>query len=187
MATINVYQPDVEDEVAEPASMASRDGLPEHPSLVLVDNGKPKAKELLSYIAEELRKDMAFSKVEVFSKEGASKPLTDEQADSLASQFDLAIAGLGDCGACSACSAYDAVELERRGVPSTVVISDIFPGLVSNFVRTRGLAGYHFSVVPHPVSSKSDEQLHALARSVASAVRDQLIGTPVLAGSGASI
>lgn len=186
MATISVYRPDVEDEVAAPASFAPRGHLPARPSVVLVDNGKPKAKRLLELVAEELNELLPLGRVEVFSKIGASVPLDDAQLTQLAASYDLAITGLGDCGACSACSAYDAIELERRGVPSTVVISDVFPALVANFAATRGLPGYHMAVVPHPVSTRDEQQLRALARQVVETVRDQLVGAEVLAGAGSA-
>ena len=75
----------------------------------------------------------------------------------------MVIAGLGDCGACSACSLGDALKMEGAGVPSTVLISDVFVGHVASFVGHDGLPRLPHAVVPHPVSSKDDAQLGVFA------------------------
>jgi hypothetical protein len=64
--------------------------------------------------------------------------------------------------------------MEAAGVPSTVVISDVFVAHVASFAKTLGMPGYHNAVVPHPVSSKNDEQLRKFAAAVAQDVRRQL-------------
>jgi hypothetical protein len=100
--------------------------------------------------------------------------LDDAQVAELARSADAVIAGLGDCGACSACSLADAIRVESAGVPATVVISDVFVAHVASFAKTLGMPGYHSAVVPHPVSSKNDEQLRRFAAEVAPVVRRQL-------------
>ena len=62
------------------------------------------------------------------------------------------------------------------GVPSTVLISDVFIGNVASFAAAMGMPGYHSAVVPHPVSSKSDEQLAGYAAQVVDQIAVQLTG-----------
>lgn len=142
--------------------------------LVLIDNGKAKAKILLKYLAESLQKRLPIAQVEVYEKGQASRILDDEEVSNISSRADVVIAGVGDCGACSACSLADAIKMERVGVPSTVLITDVFLGNVAEFSNAIGFANYHSAVVPHPVSSKSDEKLKDYADSIVEVVIRQL-------------
>jgi len=172
--TIRVHRPVVESEPVAPVDLAARTPLPEGARLLLVDNGKPRARDLLAMLGEEMRRLLPLGSVEMVSKPSAAYPLGDEEAAEIAGRVDLAITGLGDCGACSALSLHDALLFERQGVPATVLITDVFVSNVARFAVSLGAPGYHSLVVPHPVATKSDDQLRQLARSVASAARDQL-------------
>lgn len=185
MATIELMVPVVPEE-APPAdlTMAPRgefaDGVGR---LTLIDNGKPKARELMLLIAEGLRQRFPVTTVEVFAKGSASRVIDDAEVAALAASSDAVIAGLGDCGACSACSLGDALRMEGAGVPSTVLISDVFVGHIASFSVTMGMPGYHTAVVPHPVSSKDDQQLAAYAASVVDVIAGQLTGSRAPAGA----
>jgi hypothetical protein len=174
MATIQVLRPDKAEPEPEHAPLAARTPLPEGAHLALIDNGKPQARELLELIAEELRGRLPIGSIEVVSKPSASVPIEAGEARALAERADLVITGLGDCGACSACSVHDAVQLEHLGVPATVVISDVFQGIVQAFSASLGAPGYHQIVVTHPISSKPLEHLRGEAARVADAAADQL-------------
>lgn len=186
MATITVLRPDVHQAAAAAFPPAPPPDTSRPLALTLIDNGKPKARELLQAIADELGTLVPLESVEVVRKEAAAKLLSEDDARSIAARSDIVIAGLGDCGACSACSVDDAVEMQRRGVPAVVVISDVFQGLAASFAASRGLAGCPTAVVPHPVSSKSDAHIAELARRVVGTVHQQLLGqrAPVGASAG---
>jgi hypothetical protein len=154
--------------------MAERGTAPDGCRLVLIDNGKPRARELLELLASELRARCPIGEVEVVTKTAAGHPLELERAVEVARRADLVVAGLGDCGACSACSLHDAIAFERLGVPATVVITDAFIGHVARFAENLGLPGYPTLVVPHPVSSKDDVHLQRLAAGLADAAAAQL-------------
>lgn len=177
MATIELMVPEVPEE-APPAdlTMAPRHRFEDGARLTLIDNGKPKARELMLMVADGLRERFPIASVEVFAKGSASRVIDDDEIAALASSSDAVIAGLGDCGACSACSLGDALKMEGAGIPSTVLISDVFIGHIASFSVTMGMPGYHTAVVPHPVSSKDDAQLAAYAASVVDVIADQLTG-----------
>ena len=56
--------------------------------------------------------------------------------------------------------------LEEAGVPATVLITEPFQGIVASHAVRLGAPGYHALVVPHPIWSKDDEGLDALARQI---------------------
>jgi hypothetical protein len=177
MSTIELMVPEVPEE-APPTDlkMAPRRSFGDGARLTLIDNGKPKARELLLMIADGLRARFPIVNVEVFAKGSASRVIDDDEIAALAQSSDAVIAGLGDCGACSACSLGDALKMEGAGVPATVLISDVFVGHIASFSVSMGMPGYHTAVVPHPVSSKDDEQLAAYATSVVDVIASQLTG-----------
>lgn len=182
--TIDLMVPVVpEDPPPADLHLAPRDGFPDGARLTLIDNGKPRARELMLMIADGLRERFAVASVDVFSKGAASRVIDDDEIAALAASSDAVIAGLGDCGACSACSLGDALKMEGAGVPSTVLISDVFTGHIASFAVAMGLPGYHSAVVPHPVSSKDDAQLATYAASVVDVIAAQLTGTDATAAA----
>ena len=175
-ATITILRPDVDEEREAPATMAARRPIA-GARLLLVDNGKPRARALLELLAAELCARTGIASVRTVTKAAAGHPMDDERVAKLAPDADLVIAGLGDCGSCSACSMRDAIAFERAGVPATVLITDAFVGHVARFAENLGLPGYHTLVVAHPVSSKDDEHLRRLAAAIAPAAEAQLTGS----------
>jgi hypothetical protein len=71
---------------------------------------------------------------------------------------------------------HDAVLLEERGIPSTVLITEPFQTVVASNAAKLGVPGYHTLTVPHPIWGKDDEGLRELARTVVDAAIAQLVG-----------
>ena len=137
MSTITVHVPAVTEAPAAAIDLAERRGL-EGVRLGLVDNGKPRAGTLLQMLGQELQETYGVAEVVMISKGSAGIPLDDDQVADLASRVDVAVTGLGDCGACSACSLQDALLLERAGVASTVLITEVFVPIVARFAAGAG-------------------------------------------------
>lgn len=96
MSTITVLNPLFESTGPEAVTMAPR-ATPTDPVVItVIENSKPHAKELLSYVAEGLRERLPVSDVVVHSKSAAGKPLDADEAEMLAVRSHLVIAGLGD-------------------------------------------------------------------------------------------
>ena len=61
------------------------------------------------------------------------------------------------------CSVHDTVELERQGVPATVVITAAFRKAAEFQFRARGMAGHGYVELPHPISNLKPEEVRDLA------------------------
>ena len=182
MSTIQLMNPVIaEAPLPVGLRMAARPGLREGSRLTLIDNGKARARDLMLMIAEELKQRFTLGSVEVFIKGSASRVINEAEVAAIAATSDAVIAGLGDCGACSTCSLGDALKMEGAGIPSTVLISDVFIGHIASAAVTMGMPGYHTAVVPHPVSSKNNDQLAAFAVLAVDQVGQQLVGPTVIA------
>jgi hypothetical protein len=62
---------------------------------------------------------------------------------------------------------HDAVTAERLGVPAMAVMTERFVSAAELMARVLGFAGYPFVVIPHPISSATDERLREMARAAA--------------------
>lgn len=164
MTMIQVYRPVLTDNALPPAETAPRQLIPEGFRITLVNNGKPRTLELLTYMAEALAEHFSIRHVELHSKPSAGSPLDDELADRIAAASDLVITGLGDCGACSSCSLIDALMMEKRGVPASVVITDPFVDVCSRVSARMGYGDYRPIMIPHPAASRSDAWLRDWAQ-----------------------
>ena len=96
MLTIEVLNPTYEDPKQDAGFMAPRT-QPESPIVIaVIENSKPHAKELLTYLADGLRERLPIGEVLVHSKPTASKPIDRDEAEMLAARAHLVISGLGD-------------------------------------------------------------------------------------------
>ena len=78
---------------------------------------------------------------------------SEEQLAEMVDRSDLVLTGLGDCGSCSATTMHVATDLEVRGVPTAAICTQPFLASASAMAARRGLPGYEFVRVEHPVSS----------------------------------
>ena len=60
------------------------------------------------------------------------------------------------------CSVHDAVEFEKRGIPATVILTQIFKNAAVHQFKSRGMEGHPMIELPHPIANLSYEQMHAL-------------------------
>ncbi len=96
MSLITVLNPEYEEGKQRHVSMATR-GEPIGPvTIAVIDNSKPHAKELLTYVADGLRDHLPIEEIIVHSKSSAGKPIDADEAEMLAARAHLIISGLGD-------------------------------------------------------------------------------------------
>ncbi len=96
MSTITLLNPLYEAAGPDAVTMADRFTPTDPVVITVIENSKPHAKELLSYVAEGLRERLPVSEVVVHSKSAAGKPLDADEAEMLAARSHLVISGLGD-------------------------------------------------------------------------------------------
>jgi hypothetical protein len=70
---------------------------------------------------------------------------------------------------------HDAVMMEQRGIPATVLITEPFQAVVASNAAKLGAPGYHNLTVPHPIWGKDEEGLRELARGVVDKAIAQLL------------
>ena len=90
MSVITVLCPAKPEAEAELGVMAGRSPIREGAVLMLIHNGKSHAKIVLGLVADEVRRLVPeISHVEVFSKPSAGRPVSDDEARTLAERSTL--------------------------------------------------------------------------------------------------
>ena len=96
MTKITVLVPDYEGDSGTGSERAPRLAGRQPAVLTLIDNGKPKARQVLSYVAEELRSLAPIEQVDIHTKPTAAAPIDADTASRLAARSHLVVTGLGD-------------------------------------------------------------------------------------------
>ena len=60
------------------------------------------------------------------------------------------------------CSVHDTVEFEKRGIPATMFLTQIFKNSALYQFRSKGMDGHPFVELPHPVSNLKPDEMRAL-------------------------
>ena len=60
------------------------------------------------------------------------------------------------------CSVHDTVEFEKRGIPSTTIITEAFKNAADFQFKGKGMAGHPYVQLPHPVSNLRPDEMKAL-------------------------
>ena len=60
------------------------------------------------------------------------------------------------------CSVHDTIELERRGIPTTVIITAAFRNACVFQFRAKGMDGHAYVELPHPISNFPPDRMREL-------------------------
>lgn len=60
------------------------------------------------------------------------------------------------------CSVHDAVEFEKRGIPATVFLTQVFKNAAVVQFRSKGMDGHPYIELPHPISNLKPEEMRAV-------------------------
>jgi hypothetical protein len=69
----------------------------------------------------------------------------------------------------------DGIRLERRGTPAAVVLTDRFEANGRQMQAIHGAAAFRWAITPHPIASRTDEELAAAARELLPETLERLL------------
>jgi len=69
---------------------------------------------------------------------------------------------------------WDAIRLEKEGVPTFLVVHDIFADAARKQAKAGGLAGLRLLVYPQPPPGESEDQARSSARQIAEGIEGLL-------------
>lgn len=160
----------------EPAALAPTAIAPRLPSLSgrvvgIVNNSW----HCMDLITETLRNklDAEYAVADVVElKISATQTLSADALELLVDQCDAAIVGIGTCGSCSRWVLQDAIALERRGVATVALFTQVFEQLARTVRSHEGMPDLRLGVLPHPLNPLPDRQI----RDAADAAIPQIVG-----------
>jgi hypothetical protein len=65
---------------------------------------------------------------------------------------------------------HDGIEIERRGKPAAVILTDRFTVTGRAMAAVAGLTEYPFATAPHPLSTLTDEEISQRAAALVPSV-----------------
>lgn len=133
----------------------------------LLDNGKQNAREFLEDLGTTLVEDFGVGQVVMYKKTFASAPVTADEIETLKSECDLVITGVGDCASCSVLAIGDGIALEKAGVPTASVCTEAFKRSSDATASVHGAPGYDYVVIAHPMAGLKRDQVHERVESAA--------------------
>src|SRR5580700_10949843 len=138
--------------------------------LGFVDNSKCNADFFIQRVSAQLTDRFAVVRGPLIRKAAPKDRLAEADLANLA-QCDAVVQCFGDCGTSTSISVADAVEIERRGIPSVTVFSTAFASAARKQAGGRGMAELPLVQIPHP--------MHTAQRSVVAERADAVVGALV--------
>lgn len=129
--------------------------------IVLYSNNKQNSDHFLEGVAESIKEEYPEADIsEVMYKPTASSPgdkwdLIDEAEE----EADIVLLAYGDCGSCTTYTVYDAIEFERRGIPTASFSSEKFINLGRYDALHRGAPGLPLIEFDHPIANLDAEEV----------------------------
>lgn len=141
-------------------------------TLGLYSNIKLNSAKLLEFMRMELEKEYSFTVIRGFYD--ASKLVPDDAWGEI-HKCDAVLLANGDCGSCSSSGIANAIELEKRGIPTLLVSTAPFYGVVKTMSELRGMPAIKWAVVDHPIGSLTEEELKKRAFAAVSQFRELVL------------
>jgi len=70
---------------------------------------------------------------------------------------------------------HDTIELEKRGIPTAVVITSAFKNAAVFQFRAKGMEGHAYIELPHPISNLKPEEMKVLTLRYVEPLVKQLV------------
>ena len=156
-----LFEPTVTEEVPAIA-VAPRLAVLAGKRIGFVDNSKCNADLFIARVAARLSERFAVVLGPRVRKAAPKDRLSAVDLGLLAG-CDAVVQCFGDCGTSTSISVADAVEIERRGVPTVTVFSTAFAAAARKQAAGRGMADLPAAQIPHPMHTAGSELVAARA------------------------
>jgi hypothetical protein len=162
-----LFEPTVVEPVP-PVAVARRLSALAGKRIGFVDNSKCNADLFIRRLAARLADRYAIAQGPLVRKAAPKDRLSEGNFAALAS-CDAVVQCFGDCGTSTSISVADAVEIERRGIPTVTVFSTAFVAAARKQAAGRGMADLPLACIPHP--------MHTAPQSVVAERADAVLDT----------
>ena len=161
-------------------------GRPENLSglrLGLLANTKRNAEQFLDEVGKLLVDQHGVTTVLARKKPDITNTAPEPILDDLRAGCDIVVVGVGDCGSCSASAVADGIILEQSDIPAAVICTYAFTASADAMARVRGVPGYPYLAVPHPMANLTPEGVRDKATAAVPGIVAMLTGRAMAAAS----
>ncbi len=144
----------------------------------LIENTKYNSDNILKRIGEILIRDHGAASYTLYTKRYSSIPASEQTIRDIATNCDVMVAGVGDCGSCSSGTVLDGILLEMKNIPSASIITHLFVNTGRAMARQWRNPDYQYLVMEHPIANLPEELLQQRAEQIAPQVAALLVGDP---------
>ena len=138
---------------APPASLIGK-------TVALMDIGKMRGDEYIDRLEQMFTSQGIATKR--YKKPTNTRTAPIEMLQEIATDCDVVVIALSDCGSCTSCSTHDLNDLDQRGVAGVSVLTEEFRDAFTKQCRAIGFDGASL-YTPHPMQNKTTEELDAFA------------------------
>lgn len=125
--------------------------------VAVINNGWMSMSLISERLAERLPADYGVGSVRVHRVE-PNGGATESVLELIATEADVAIVGLANCGGCTSWSVQNQIALMRRGVYSVLLVTERYKTLAEFIRRGRGMVDAPFVVLPITESTEYGEK-----------------------------
>lgn len=145
--------------------------------VALVENTNHNSAEVLERIGKILVEEYGVAEARLFRKKHSSTPMHEAILEDIRKNFDVAIAGVGDCGSCSAAIVLDGIMVERVNKPAAAIVTNFFASTAKAMAKQAGVPDYRFLIMQHPIGNLDDEGLNERARTSIDGIVQTLVSS----------
>ncbi len=146
--------------------------------VALIENTKWNSETVLRKLGERLVATQGAASFGLFHKRYSSVPAHEDIIETVRKEFDVMVAGVGDCGSCSSGTVLDGILLEKEGVPSATIITSLFEPTGRAMAAQWAVPDYQFLVMEHPIANLDDEGLDRKVDAILPEIIDLLLHAP---------
>lgn len=147
--------------------------------LGVLDNSKWNANKILRGAVAALSQDIDFAQIHYYVKHSFSKDAAPELIEKIASECDIVLTAIGDCGSCCSACIRDSIALEKLGIPCAAIITTEFVRETELTRQAVGMKALEPVVIAHPVSSITDEEVAQRVAQVRTQAQEVWLGTKI--------
>lgn len=172
-----LYEPTVSEQIAPIPTAKRLSGL-RGKRLGFIDNSKCNADLFIQRLVNRFSDRFTVIAGPIVRKSAPKDRLSENDLANLAA-CDAVVQCFGDCGTSTSISVAEAVEIERRGIPTVTVFSTAFASAARRQAADRGMPDLPLACIPHPMHTAPHDAVTERADAVTDTLAERLTSRSV--------
>jgi len=140
-------------------------------TIILFDNFKSNANVILETVKEKME-DFGVNKF-IYVKLPFENSIDEKNLKKML-KADAAIMAVGSCGSCTYRLTLNTLELERRGIPTIQIETDVFASQCADMLKSYGAEHIPIIVIKHPIEKLTKSEVKTMVLGIFDQIVDAL-------------